>query len=122
MHGLISASLAAAMLFALAGCDKSKEEKAIGGDTRRGPVLMAQLGCGACHTVPGVRGARGRVGAALDHIGTQVVLVGTLPNTPANMLTWIKTPQAVRPADIMPNMGLNDHDARDIAVYLYTLR
>ena len=97
-------------------------ENALGGDFARGSGLIAQRGCGTCHSVPGVSGARGRVGPSLDHIGTQTILAGTLPNTPANMLTWIKTPQAVHPGDIMPNMGLNDHDARDIAAYLYTLR
>jgi cytochrome c1 len=122
MHGLISVALAGAILLALTSCDRPKEGDAFGGDVRRGSGLIAQNGCGACHSVPGVRGARGRVGPSLDHIGTQTILAGTLPNTPANMLTWIKTPQAVRPGDIMPNMGLNDHDARDIAAYLYTLR
>ena len=122
MHGLISAALAGAMLLALAGCDKAKVENAFGGDVERGSGLIAQQGCGTCHSVPGVYGARGRVGPPLNHIATQTILAGTLPNTPANMLTWIKTPQAVRPGDIMPNMGLNDHDARDIAAYLYTLR
>jgi cytochrome c2 len=120
MHGLIPAALASAVLLAMVGCDK-KEESAVG-NVRRGPGLIAQSGCGTCHEIPGVRGARGRVGPSLDRIGTQTVLAGTLPNTPANMLTWIKTPQAVRPGDVMPNMGLNDHDARDIAAYLYTLR
>jgi len=120
MRGLIPAALVGAVLLAMAGCDK-KEENGLG-NMRRGSGLIAQSGCGTCHDVPGVRGARGRVGPSLDHIGTQTILAGTLPNTPANMLTWIKTPQAVRPGDVMPNMGLNDHDARDIAAYLYTLR
>lgn len=122
MHGLIPAALAGAMLLAVAGCDKAKVANAFGGNVERGSGLIAQEGCGTCHSVPGVYAARGRVGPSLDHIGSQTILAGTLPNTPANMLTWIKTPQAVRPGDIMPNMGLNDHDARDIAAYLYTLR
>jgi cytochrome c len=93
-----------------------------GGNPHHGASVIAQSGCGACHSVPGVPGARGRVGPSLDHIGTQTILVGTLPNTPANMLTWIRTPQSVRPGDAMPNMELSEHDARDVAAYLSTLR
>ena len=52
MHGLISAALAAAMLLALAGCDKPKAENAFGGDIAARPGLIAQRGCGACHSVP----------------------------------------------------------------------
>ncbi len=93
-----------------------------GGNPHHGASVIAQSGCGACHSVPGVPGARGRVGPSLDHIGTQTILVGTLPNTPVNMLTWIRTPQSVRPGDAMPNMELSEHDARDVAAYLSTLR
>jgi cytochrome c1 len=93
-----------------------------GGNPHHGAAVIAQAGCGACHNVPGVPGARGRVGPSLDHIGIQTILVGTLPNTPANMLTWIRTPQSVRPGDVMPNMELTEHDARDVAAYLSTLR
>jgi len=38
------------------------------------------------------------------------------------LMTWLKVPQSVVPGNAMPNMELNDHDARDVAAYLYTLR
>ena len=38
------------------------------------------------------------------------------------MALWIRSPQSVRPGDAMPNMELKEHDARDIAAYLDTLR
>jgi hypothetical protein len=34
----------------------------------------------------------------------------------------IQHPWHERPGTPMPEMGLGDHDARDMAVYLYTLR
>ena len=40
----------------------------------------------------------------------------------ANMIRWIQRPQDVDPKNVMPNMGVTDQDARDIAAYLYTLR
>jgi cytochrome c1 len=45
-----------------------------------------------------------------------------LRNTPPNLVRWIREPQAVVPGNAMPNMGVSEVDARDIAAYLYTLR
>ncbi|HEY1433445.1 MAG TPA: c-type cytochrome, partial [Stellaceae bacterium] len=77
---------------------------------------------GSCHTIPGIREARGRVGPPLDNIGERTIVAGLLPNTPDNLMRWLETPQSVVPGNAMPNMGLSDHDARDVAAYLYTLR
>jgi cytochrome c1 len=114
--------LALLALLALSGCDRRSAAAATGPDPRHGAVLMAQHGCGACHSIPGVTGARGRVGPPLDAFGQQAMIAGMLPNTPDNLATWIKTPQSVTPGNAMPNTELSDHDARDIAAYLDTLR
>ena len=37
-------------------------------------------------------------------------------------MRWIKHPQQIDPKNVMPDMGVNDQDARDITAYLYTLR
>ncbi len=92
------------------------------GDPARGATLIAKIGCGACHSIPGVAGANGRVGPPLDNIGERTIIAGLLANTPANLVTWLKSPQSIVPGNAMPNMGLNDHDAQDIAAYLETLR
>ena len=97
----------------LAGCDRQRGE---------GPKLIAQHGCGACHVIPGVRSATGKVGPALSQIGSQAVIGGMLPNTEDNLIKWIRTPQSVVPGNAMPNTELSDHDARAIAAYLLTLR
>ena len=52
----------------------------------------------------------------------RAILAGELPNTPANMIRWVRDPQAVEPATAMPNLGVTEQQARDIAAYLYTLR
>ncbi|GAC1334962.1 MAG: hypothetical protein NVSMB26_18560 [Beijerinckiaceae bacterium] len=89
---------------------------------KRGAALIAANGCGTCHTIPGVAGARGNVGPSLDRIGTRVFIAGMLRNNPDNMVRWLKNPQAIIPGNAMPNMGLNDAQARDIAAYLADLR
>ncbi len=88
----------------------------------RGRALIEKIGCGACHEIPGVSGAKGQVGPSLARVGRRAVIAGVLPNTPQNMVRWIETPQSIVPGNAMPNMEINDHDARDVAAYLYTLR
>lgn len=114
---------AAVLLLTLAACDQNElKVSTFGGDPGRGAKLIADLGCGSCHSIPGVLGARGRVGPPLDNIGERTIVAGLLPNTPDNLVTWLKAPQRVVPGNAMPNMGLNEHDAHDVAAYLYTLR
>jgi cytochrome c2 len=91
-------------------------------DPHRGAKLIATLGCGACHSIPGISGARGLVGPPLDNIGARTIIAGLLPNTPENLARWIEAPQSVVPGNAMPNIGLNARDAADIAAYLDTLR
>jgi cytochrome c1 len=38
------------------------------------------------------------------------------------MIRWIQNPQAVDQKTAMPNLGVTDAEARDVAAYLYTLR
>ena len=38
------------------------------------------------------------------------------------MIRWIKDPRAVDEKTVMPNVGVTQEDAMDIAGYLYTLR
>ncbi len=93
-----------------------------GADSSRGRTLIEKIGCGACHEIPGVTGAKGLVGPSLARVGRRAVIAGVLPNTPQDMVRWIETPQSIVPGNAMPNMEITDHDARDVAAYLYTLR
>jgi cytochrome c1 len=38
------------------------------------------------------------------------------------LIRWIETPQAIEPGTAMPNLGVTEQRARDMAAYLYTLR
>jgi cytochrome c2 len=93
-----------------------------GGDAGRGKVRAAEAGCGACHEIPGVSRADGKVGPSLSGVAARAFLAGDLPNTPTHMLRWIAHPQEVSPGVGMPDPPITDADARDIAAYLYTLK
>jgi cytochrome c1 len=88
----------------------------------RAPALIASYGCGACHRVPGVRSATGTVGPRLDRMTEQGYIAGVLPNSPQNLVVWIQKPRDIDPFTAMPNLGVGERDARDIAAYLYRQR
>lgn len=92
------------------------------GDPRKGAQDIAAIGCGACHTIPGINGAVGLVGPPLDRMGRRVYIAGLLRNTPENMQIWLQNPQRIAPGVVMPDMGVTVEQSRDIAAYLYTLR
>ena len=93
-----------------------------GGDPDKGIAAIGRYGCGACHDIPGIRSARGTVGAPLGRIAVRTYLAGRLSNTPANMMQWIQHPQHIERGTAMPEMGVTADDARDITAFLYTLR
>ncbi len=92
------------------------------GDAAMGKQAISSYGCAACHTIPGVTGARGNVGPPLAGIAERSFIAGKLRNQPDNMILWIQNPQSVWPGNAMPNMNVTDADARNIAAYLYTLK
>jgi cytochrome c len=93
-----------------------------GGNSAAGKIAIQRFGCGGCHTIPGVEGANGTVGAALAEVAERVELAGHLANTPSNMVRWLRDPQGVAPGNGMPNLGVREKEARDMGAYLYTLR
>ena len=73
------------------------------------------------------RGARGRwrtrrLGPPLTRFGERIYIAGMLRNTPTNLTRWLRDPQGVLPGNAMPDMGVSESQARDMAAYLYTLR
>jgi cytochrome c len=93
-----------------------------GGDPTRGRDAIVALGCGSCHVIPGVEGARGEVGPALDGWAGRSMIAGRVPNTGGNLIQWLLSPDSVDPGTDMPNLGLSPQQAKDVAAYLYTLR
>lgn len=101
--------------------DGAAEAHAItqGGDARQGAVHIRRYGCGACHVIPGIPGARGTVGPSLASMRGRSFIAGVLPHTPENVVRWIVDPPAVDSMTAMPALGVTTTDARDIAAYLY---
>ncbi len=98
----------------------SEAAQITGGDPERGRLAFRRYGCGSCHTVGGVPGADGLVGPPLDGVGSRVYLAGNLSNTPENMAEWIESPREIDPRTAMPDVGVREAEARDIAAFLYT--
>ena len=92
------------------------------GDPENGRLLLRQFGCGSCHRIPGVATAEGNVGPPLDAIARRVYLAGRLPNTPDNMVRWIRSPQSIDPRTAMPDLMVTEQHARDMTAYLYGLQ
>ncbi|MGQ0655726.1 MAG: c-type cytochrome [Betaproteobacteria bacterium] len=91
-------------------------------DAARGRRAIHQYACATCHQIPGVVGANAAVGPPLSGIGTRALIAGALANTTDNMVRWLRHPQAVNPKSAMPDLGVSERDAHDIAAYLATLR
>lgn len=112
------------LLLVLYGCNSAEKtaRRLTGGEPERGRTLIVSYGCPKCHTIPGVPGADGMTGPPLDRIAGRTHLAGRLPNTPENLMRWIRDPQGISPGTAMPNLHVSEKDGRDIAAYLYTLK
>jgi cytochrome c2 len=108
------------------GCDgkqaRQSAELLTGGDIARGRAAIRLRGCGSCHEIPGIPGANGLVGPALDRFAERIYIAGQLLNQPENLMTWIQTPHTIEPKTVMPETGVTGDEAKDIAAFLYTLR
>ena len=81
------------------------------GDPERGELLMRTYGCNTCHD-------NGRVGPELTHMAKRAYIAGRFPNIQIWMIAWIEHPQRLKRGTAMPEMGVSERDARDIAAYL----
>jgi cytochrome c1 len=101
---------------------EKRVEALTGGDPHAGRQALGRKPCGRCHQIPGVTGARGKIGPPLTAFAGRVYIAGRLNNNPDNLVRWLLDPQSVDPETAMPPTGLSDRQARDIAAYLYTLQ
>lgn len=90
-------------------------------DPGRWLPAIGQYACTTCHQIPGASGAQPLVGPPLDGFAQRPLIAGRLHNTRDNLARWLVEPQAVKPGSAMPDLGLHERDARDIAAYLATI-
>jgi cytochrome c2 len=93
----------------------------VAGDAQRGRQALFQYACNACHIIPGVTGGNVHVGPPLAGLAGRTLIAGKLANTPDNMVLWLRKTQEVKPLTAMPQLGVTEQDARDIAAYLASL-
>jgi cytochrome c2 len=106
----------------LTACTETSHHPVIaGGDPGRGKEAIVRYGCVACHAIPGIGNPGSNVGPPLRQFARRAYVGGVVPNMPTDLVAWLIDPPAIDPRTAMPNMGVTQADARDIAAYLYTL-
>jgi cytochrome c oxidase subunit II len=90
--------------------------------TTRGQEVFMRARCAGCHAIRGTE-ASGHLAPDLTHVASRSTLgAGTLPNTPENLVAWIRDPQRVKPGNQMPPNPLSDENLQALVAYLETLR
>ncbi len=74
------------------------------------------------HVMPGFRNACGRWGRLLKGLSERSRIAGdSLENNTENMRMWLTNPKSIKPATLMPNMGLTEEEVQIVIEYLNTL-
>lgn len=85
----------------------------------RGLAAIQRVGCGACHSIPGLAWPRGNSGPSLEGFAEQGLIAGQLANRPDTLSAYVRDAPATLPGTTMPAMPLTPAEARDVAAYLY---
>jgi cytochrome c oxidase subunit 2 len=89
--------------------------------TQRGHDVFMDTTCATCHAIRGTR-AGSRVGPDLTHVGSRrMIAAGTLENTRAQLMRWVRDAQSVKPGSRMPAIPLSDADLGAVVAYLESL-
>ena len=81
----------------------------------RGKLLFETRGCLACHSHVDFPGIKSDQGPDLSRLAAKL-------NTPKGqqwLYSWVKSPSHYYPRTAMPNLGLSEAEAADVAAYLY---
>jgi cytochrome c oxidase subunit II len=102
----------------------TREQKPSNSDpsTEEGQKAFGSNSCGSCHTIEGTT-SRGIFGPDLTHFMTRQTLgAGVAPNDDANLKSWLRDPQVLKPGCLMPDMKLDPKQTDEIIAYLKTLK
>lgn len=85
----------------------------------RGEVVFLRESCGGCHLVKGTT-AQGKRGPDLSDFGSRrTIAAATVPNTPENLVEFIRDPRSVKPGVLMPpSPQIPDEELRALVAYL----
>lgn len=112
----------AALLLANMACSRDSVESHVDANPERGKIALTQYACHACHVIPGITGSKVFVGPQLDGVASRPMIAGNLPNNTENLVAWIRHPKRIDPHTAMPDMGVTEEHARNMAAYLSTLK
>jgi mono/diheme cytochrome c family protein len=99
-------------------CPRHTEPPQPAGRRETGDVLLRQYSCHACHRIGGVVGPDTYVGPPLLDLPRRKYVAGVLPNTRENLTRFIMSPQDVSPGTFMPDLGVPEAHAREMAEFL----
>jgi cytochrome c2 len=127
MSRLSTRGMLATMLLAISACvapdDRHAEATRLtGGDPDEGRGLIIRYGCAACHTIDGIPSARGLVGPSLNGIRERPFVAGERTHDVESIVSFIADPKQVDSTTVMPDLGLDETQARHVVSYLYTTR
>jgi cytochrome c oxidase subunit 2 len=89
--------------------------------TEEGRKAFGTNSCGSCHTIDGTT-SNGIFGPNLTHfMSRQTLGSGVAPNDDANLKSWLRDPQVLKPGCLMPDMKLDPQQLDQIMAYLKTL-
>lgn len=89
-------------------------------DPANGKRLVFSYGCAVCHQIGGVQGHPGHIGPPLTNWAHRKYIAGSLANTPPSLAQWLMRPQDFEPGSAMPNLGITEKQAKDMAEFLFT--
>lgn len=110
------------LLLTISACSNESRVSNIEGNPELGRIALTQYACHACHVIPGITGSKVFVGPSLEGVASRPLIAGNLPNNTENLIAWIRHPHRIDPQNAMPDMGVTDQHARDMAAYLSTLK
>lgn len=106
-----------------AGCGMGpgvRSQQVTDGNMAAGKAALEDHGCVSCHSIPGVAESA-TVGPPLDRFGERAYIAGRLGNNQENLVRWIRHPKDVDPETAMPDLGVGEDDAINMAAYLLSL-
>ncbi len=109
------------------GAERDHPDALIGASAGRGKQLFEQKACGTCHSFTGADVANVAseipVAVSAPELARGMKLAPDLRVTRARMtkralVAWLRAPKSVKPDTTMPDYGLAEADAKDIAAFV----
>jgi cytochrome c oxidase subunit 2 len=90
----------------------------VGAQAEEGRRLFTSRGCASCHQLRGSE-AHATVGPDLTHLaGRRTIAALTAPNDRPALEAWLANPQAIKPGNQMPDLGLSRGEGRALTAFL----